>query len=190
MPEKGEDSRAAFGKGTKGLPLFPFQPQAVVIEKLDANLFEGLLDRCPHDPEWLAAFVLEIPNGLQRHAHLVRKHLLRPVQQSARRAALSGRNLHAWTVMCAHLKSNVTENRLPILGNMVQSWWVWSTEGPVMTKQQLATILIFLKEAAVQIDNALAEAYRSGDALTKDNITVLRREIAFEISRLEVMHRC
>jgi hypothetical protein len=58
-----------------------------------------------------------------------------------------------------------------------------------MTKQQLATILIFLKEAAVQIDNALAEAYRSGDALTKDNITVLRRDIAFEIGRLDVMHR-
>ena len=58
-----------------------------------------------------------------------------------------------------------------------------------MTKQQIATILIFLKEAAVQIDNALAEAYRSGDALTKDNITLLRRDIAFEIGRLELMYQ-
>jgi hypothetical protein len=53
-----------------------------------------------------------------------------------------------------------------------------------MTKHQLATILLFLKEAAVQIDNALAEAYRSGDALTKDNITVLRRE---SLSRLAAL---
>ena len=58
-----------------------------------------------------------------------------------------------------------------------------------MTKTQIATILIFLKEAAVQTDNALAEAYRAGDALTKDNINILRRDIAFEISRLEILHQ-
>ena len=58
-----------------------------------------------------------------------------------------------------------------------------------MTKTQIAAILIFLKEAAVQIDNALAEAYRSGDVLTKDNITVLRRDVAFEIGRLELLHQ-
>ena len=46
-----------------------------------------------------------------------------------------------------------------------------------------------LPRAAVQIDNALAEAYRSGDALTKDNITLLRRDIAFEIGRLELMYQ-
>jgi hypothetical protein len=58
-----------------------------------------------------------------------------------------------------------------------------------MTKQQIATILIFLKEAAVQIDNAFAEATRSGDVMTKDNIAVLRRQAAFEIGRLELMHQ-
>ena len=64
-----------------------------------------------------------------------------------------------------------------------------SAAGPIMTKTQIATILIFLKEAAVQIDNALAEAYRAGDVLTKDNISVLRRDLAFEISRLEILHQ-
>ena len=58
-----------------------------------------------------------------------------------------------------------------------------------MTKTQIATILIFLKEASAQIDNALAEAYRADDALTKDNITVLRRDVAFEIGRLEILHQ-
>jgi hypothetical protein len=80
MPEKGEDSRAAFGKETKGLPLFALQSQPVVIEKLDAGLLERLLDRSEDNVERAAALVLEIPNGLQSHAHLVRERLLRPVQ--------------------------------------------------------------------------------------------------------------
>jgi len=72
---------------------------------------------------------------------------------------------------------------------MIRFYRAWITNGPVMTKQQLATILIFLKEAAVQIDNAVAEAHRSGDALTKDNVTLLRREVAFEIGRFELLHQ-
>ncbi|MGB0086402.1 MAG: hypothetical protein WBP94_13635 [Rhodomicrobiaceae bacterium] len=61
--------------------------------------------------------------------------------------------------------------------------------GPVMTKTQTAAILIFLKEAALQIENALNVATQAADQPTEDFLANLLRELLLEISRFEQLHR-
>lgn len=58
-----------------------------------------------------------------------------------------------------------------------------------MTKVQIARMLIFLKEAAGQIDNARVVAINTGDGYTLSVMQFLLREVAGEIDRLEVLHR-
>ncbi len=59
----------------------------------------------------------------------------------------------------------------------------------VMTKAQITRMLIFLKEAAAQIDNAQVVALNSGDPYTLSIMQFLLREVAAEIDRLEILHR-
>jgi hypothetical protein len=61
--------------------------------------------------------------------------------------------------------------------------------GPLMTKTQIAAMLIFLKEAAVQIDNARLVAINAADMPTLRNLEALLREVAEEIDRLAFRHR-
>jgi hypothetical protein len=58
-----------------------------------------------------------------------------------------------------------------------------------MTRVQIARMLIFLKEAAEQIDNARVVAINSGDGYTLSVIHFLLHEVAAEIDRLEVLHK-
>ena len=54
-----------------------------------------------------------------------------------------------------------------------------------MTKQQIAMILIFLKEAAIQIDNAIAIAVQAADEPTEEMLALILRDVSFEIHRFE-----
>ena len=58
-----------------------------------------------------------------------------------------------------------------------------------MTKTQIAAILIFLKEAAPQIENALNVATQAADELTEDFLANLLRELILEIGRFEQLHQ-
>ena len=58
-----------------------------------------------------------------------------------------------------------------------------------MTNTQIAAILIFLKEAALQIENALNVATQAADQPTEDFLANLLRELILEIGRFERMHR-
>lgn len=71
----------------------------------------------------------------------------------------------------------------------MQSCLAWNAKGPVMTKQQLAAILIFLKEAGIQIDNAIQVATQAADEPTEEMLALILRDLSFEISRLERLHQ-
>jgi hypothetical protein len=58
-----------------------------------------------------------------------------------------------------------------------------------VTKAQIGAMLIFLKEAAAQIDNARVVAINAADPITLANIQMLLYEVASEIDRLEILHR-
>ena len=58
-----------------------------------------------------------------------------------------------------------------------------------MTREQIARMLIFLKEAAEQIDNARVVAIKAAHHPTLHNIELLLREITWQIDRLELIHR-
>jgi hypothetical protein len=58
-----------------------------------------------------------------------------------------------------------------------------------MTKQQIASILIFLKEAGCQIDNAIQVAAQAGDEPTEEILALLLRDLSFEIHRLELLRQ-
>jgi hypothetical protein len=58
-----------------------------------------------------------------------------------------------------------------------------------MTKAQIGRMLIFLKEAAGQIDNARVVAINAADPYTVAAMHYLLRELVAEIDRLEVLHR-
>ncbi len=76
-----------------------FPAHAVIRRKLDTGFFKGLLDCRARKFMRRAQLVLKTMNGFVRHADLFGELLLRPVQQAARGAALSRRNIHAPTVM-------------------------------------------------------------------------------------------
>ena len=57
--------------------------------------------------------------------------------------------------------------------------------GRIRTKQQIASILIFLKEAGMQIDNAIQVAAQAGDVPTEEILAPILRDLSFEIHRLE-----
>jgi hypothetical protein len=57
-----------------------------------------------------------------------------------------------------------------------------------MKKALVARMLIFLKEAAVQIDQARLVAANAGDPYTLKTIEFLYREVMGEIRRLEILH--
>jgi len=58
-----------------------------------------------------------------------------------------------------------------------------------MTKAQIGRMLIFLKEAAGQIDNARVVAINAADPYTLAVIQLLLRDLVAEIDRLEIKHR-
>ena len=58
-----------------------------------------------------------------------------------------------------------------------------------MTKAQIGRMLIFLNEAAAQIDNARVVAINAADPLTLTAIQYLLGELVAEINRLERLHR-
>jgi hypothetical protein len=58
-----------------------------------------------------------------------------------------------------------------------------------MTKTQIAAMLIFLKEATVQIDHARVAAINAADSPALRNIEALSREVAEEIDRLTFRHK-
>lgn len=58
-----------------------------------------------------------------------------------------------------------------------------------MTKAQIGRMLIFLKEAAGQVDNARVVAINAADPYTLAAIQFLLRELSAEIDRLEILHR-
>jgi hypothetical protein len=60
---------------------------------------------------------------------------------------------------------------------------------PIMTKTQIASILIFLKEAGIQIDNAIQVATQAADEPTEEMLALILRDLSFEISRLELLHQ-
>jgi hypothetical protein len=59
-----------------------------------------------------------------------------------------------------------------------------------MTKQQIAAILIFLKEAGCRIDNAIQVAAQAGDEPTEEILALILRDLSFEIHRLERLRQC
>jgi hypothetical protein len=58
-----------------------------------------------------------------------------------------------------------------------------------MSKAQIARMLIFLKEAAGQIDNARVVAINAADPYTLAVMQMLLSEVVSEIDRLEILHR-
>ena len=56
-----------------------------------------------------------------------------------------------------------------------------------MTREQAVKIIVFLKEAASQIDNARVIAVHAADAQTLITVEAILRATASEIDRLDIM---
>jgi hypothetical protein len=54
-----------------------------------------------------------------------------------------------------------------------------------MTRAQLTAMVIFLKEAFVQIDNARQIAVTAKDRQTERDVAALQRDVSYEITRLD-----
>lgn len=58
-----------------------------------------------------------------------------------------------------------------------------------LSSTQIVRIVIFLKEAAAQIDNARQVAHNAADRQTEASLAALMRDIAAEIAHLEIMRQ-
>jgi hypothetical protein len=58
-----------------------------------------------------------------------------------------------------------------------------------MTRKQIAALLVFLKEAGYQIDNARLLALNANDPQRATRFTALLDQIGYEIMQLEIMHQ-
>ena len=58
-----------------------------------------------------------------------------------------------------------------------------------LSSAQIVKIVIFLKEAAAQIDNARLVARSAADRQTEGRFTALLRDVASEITQLEILRQ-
>jgi hypothetical protein len=58
-----------------------------------------------------------------------------------------------------------------------------------LTKAQILRVVIFLKEAAAQIDNARLVAHSAADRQTEGRLAALLRDVASEITHLEILRQ-
>jgi hypothetical protein len=58
-----------------------------------------------------------------------------------------------------------------------------------MTRKQIAALLVFLKEAGYQIDNARLLALNANEPQLAARFTALLDQLGYEIMQLEFLHR-